>query len=117
MSRKTSRTIILLLGLALLMVMMYSAFAHDPLRPDLDKWYMSLHSKRGTPCCDISDAHAVAVDDWVTEDGHYKVKINDNWQEVPDDAVIEAPNLAGKALVWFGYGATRITCFMPGPMT
>lgn len=117
MSRKTSRTIIAALAIALLIAMAYSAFAHDPERPDLDHWYMSLHSKHGTPCCDISDAHAVAVDDWKTEDGHYKVKIDNNWQDVPDEAVIDAPNLAGKALVWFGYKSTKINCFMAGPMT
>lgn len=101
----------------LILVLSSHVYAHDPARPDLDSWYMSLHSKNHVPCCDISDAHAVAAEDWKTEDGHYMVMIDGDWKNVPDEALIDAPNLAGKALVWFGYHSTRITCFMPGPMT
>lgn len=95
----------------------FAAYSHDPEHPELNGWYMSLHSKNGIPCCDISDAHAVAADDWKTEGDHFMVMVGGNWQAVPVEAVVDGPNKAGKALVWFGFHSTRILCFMPGPMT
>lgn len=96
------------------------ARAHDPSRPDLDGWYMKLKSKQGVPCCDISDGHAVAPEDWKTEGGHYKVLLNDVWETVPDEAVLDQPNLAQRTIVWkvrTWDGTMKIVCFMPGPET
>lgn len=94
-------------------------YAHDPARPELNDWYHSLKSKSGMPCCDGSDSQAVAADDWKSVNGHYSVMIDGKWEEVPDRAVIEEPNLAQKALIWrresYMNGMT-ILCFMPGSM-
>jgi len=107
------------------------AFAHDHEHPDLDSWYMSLQSKEGHPCCDGpgKDATHVADIDWEAKDGHYRVRIDGKWYNVPDEAVIEGPNKDGRAIVWgypiTGYGADggreisdyHVRCFIPGAGT
>ena len=95
--------------------------AHDAARPELDGWYMGLTSKGKSPCCDGAEARHVADVDWETRGGHYRVRIDGQWIEVPDDAVVDGPNRDGRTLVWpyayFGDGSVHIRCFMPGSMT
>ena len=57
--------------------------------------------------------------DWETQDGHYRVRIDGDWVNVPDEAVITEPNRIGRAMVWpiRGYLGLSIRCFMPGSMT
>jgi hypothetical protein len=53
------------------------------------------------------------------KDGHYRVRLDTNWYDVPDDAVIGEPNRAGKTMVWPYYSNGKllyIRCFMPGDM-
>jgi hypothetical protein len=47
------------------------------------------------------------------------VRLYGEWVDVPDDAVVKQPNLAGRTMVWtYGMmGRTMIRCFMPGTMT
>lgn len=98
------------------------AQAHDHGRPELDGWFKGLSSGGGGPCCDGSDQQGLADIDWETKDGHYRVRIEDQWWDVPDDRVLKGPNLAGRTMVWPVYyrplGALRIEirCFMPGSM-
>ena len=94
------------------------AFAHDHLRPDLDGWFMSLHSGKG-PCCDGSDAMRLNDVDWEAKDGHYRVRLQGEWVDVPDDAVVDGPNRAGPTMVWPYYlngQMLGVRCFMPGAM-
>jgi len=96
------------------------AHAHDHERPELDSWYHGLHSKAQTWCCEGDEATHLADEDWESKDGHYRVRIDGAWVEVPDGAVIEAPNRDGRTLVWPYYldGQRRgVRCFMPGSMT
>lgn len=88
-------------------------YAASPLKP----WFDSLASKKGL-CCSDADGSAVSDADWETKDGHYRVKIEGEWFDVPDDALITEPNLYGKTMVWpiKGWGGLTIRCFMPGPM-
>jgi len=90
-------------------------FANSPLKG----WFESLHSKGGGPCCADADGSAVADADWDTRDGHYRVRLEGMWVEVPDDTVITEPNRAARTMVWpyFVNGRTFIRCFMPGSMT
>lgn len=90
-------------------------FANSPLKG----WFESLHSKSGGPCCADADGSAVADADWDTKDGHYRVRLQGEWVEVPDDSVITEPNRAGRTMVWPYYvnGRALIRCFMPGSMT
>jgi hypothetical protein len=95
-----------------------SAQAHDSGHPELNHWYESLHSGKG-PCCDGSDAKRVDDADWESKDGHYRVRIDGEWVDVPKEAVVDGPNLAGRAMVWPYYqdGHPRPRCFMPGSMS
>jgi hypothetical protein len=89
-------------------------YKNSPLKP----WFDSLKSGKG-PCCSNADGVAVSDPDWESKDGHYRVRIDNEWIDVPDDAVITQPNLAGRTMVWPIKGAlgTSIRCFMPGSMT
>ena len=94
-------------------------FANSPLHG----WFESLHSSKG-PCCSDADGTALSDVDWEARDGHYRVHIEDQWWDVPDEAVIREPNRAGRTMVWpiyfRGYNSqlrVEIRCFMPGTMT
>ncbi len=93
------------------------AQAHDHQHPELNAWYESLRSVKG-PCCDGSDAKRVDDADWDTKDGHYRVRLEGEWVDVPDEAVVAGPNRAGRTMVWPYYldGHPRPRCFMPGSM-
>jgi hypothetical protein len=86
--------------------------------PELHKWFEGLKSGKG-PCCSDADGSAVSDVDWETRDGHYRVRIEGEWVDVPDEAVITEPNRIGRAIVWpiKGYLGVTIRCFMPGSMT
>ena len=94
-------------------------YSNSPLK----KWFEDLHSGKG-PCCSDADGMALSDVDWKTEGDHYLVRIEGAWFDVPDQAVIREPNLAGRTMVWPTYywgpeGGLRvdIRCFMPGSMT
>ena len=90
-------------------------FANSPLK----EWFDRLASKNGL-CCAFADGVSVQDVDWDTQDGHYRVRIQGEWIEVPDAAVIIEPNRFGPAVVWpynDRYGNTQIRCFMPGAGT
>ena len=89
----------------------------------LHGWFESLHSSKG-PCCSDADGMALADVEWEAKDGHYRVRIEGKWWDVPDEAVIREPNRAGRTMVWPVYYGSRnetirvdIRCFMPGTMT
>jgi hypothetical protein len=86
--------------------------------PELHQWFESLRSGKG-PCCSDADGSAVSDVDWETAGGHYRVRLDGAWLEVPDEAVITEPNRIGRTMVWpiKGYLGTSIRCFMPGSMS
>jgi hypothetical protein len=90
-------------------------FANSPLK----EWFDRLASKNGL-CCAFADGVSVQDVDWDTQDGHYRVRMQGEWIEVPDAAVITEPNRFGPAVAWpynDRYGNTQIRCFMPGAGT
>ena len=95
-------------------------YADSPLKP----WFDHLASGRGL-CCSMADGETVADPDWDSKDGHFRVRLDGGWIEVPDDAVITEPNLFGRTMVWpirfegqnFEGQNIVIRCFMPGSMT
>ena len=93
------------------------ALAHDASRPELNEWFNKLASGMGL-CCSFADGFAVSDVDWESKEGHYRVRLENNWIDVPDDALITEPNRAARAMVWpmrFD-GQIYIRCFMPGSM-
>ena len=90
-------------------------YANSPLKP----WFDQLASGKGL-CCSMADGESVADPDWESKDGHYRVRLENTWIDVPDDALITEPNRAGRTMVWplrLFDGQISIRCFMPGSMT
>ena len=113
------RWIHFLAAVLMFFVMTAHAFAHDHSRPELNSWFMGLQSAKG-PCCDGSDAMRLDDVDWETRDGHYRVRVEGEWVDVPDGAVVVGPNRAGPTMVWpYRYNGklNQIRCFLPGSMT
>ena len=105
--------------LALILLLLCApVLAHDANHPELNSWFDHLASGKGL-CCSFVDGHAVADPDWDSKDGHYRVRLDNQWIDVPDDALITAPNRAGRTMVWTWYfnGKKEIRCFIPGSMT
>lgn len=103
-----------------------NARAHDAHRPELNDWFNRLESGRG-PCCSINDGTALADVDWESKGGKYRVRIDGQWIDVPDDAVITEPNRDGRTMVWpmprvfdsngnWGSFGITVRCFIVGPM-
>jgi hypothetical protein len=88
-------------------------YANSPLK----SWFDSLRSAKGL-CCSDADGSVVSDVDWESKDGHYRVRLEGQWVDVPDDAVITVPNRAGRTMVWPVKGASGISirCFLPGSM-
>ncbi len=84
-------------------------------------WFDSLASKKGL-CCSFADGITLKDVDWdITNDGHYKVRLDDGWHVVPDDALLTVPNKYGNAVIWpykeSAQGEWKIRCFIPGAGT
>lgn len=100
-------------------------YANSPLK----SWFDHLASGKGL-CCSMADGETVVDADWDSKDGHYRVRLDNRWIDVPDDAVITEPNLFGRTMVWpirfdaYDSNAHKvpgsqdivIRCFMPGSM-
>ncbi|MDB5621192.1 hypothetical protein [Tardiphaga sp.] len=107
----------------LLSLMLHSVAARDRgqfagASPELKSWFDSLRSAKG-PCCSDADGSAVSDVDWESRGGHYRVRLDGVWLDVPDEAVLTGPNRVGRTMVWpqVGTGGTSIRCFLPGSMT
>src|SRR3954471_4057637 len=82
-------------------------------------WFESLRNGSGMSCCSNADGTAVTDADWETKDGHYRVRLNNQWMAVTDKAVLPGPNKDGRTIVWPRPGpmGIEIICFIPGEMT
>jgi hypothetical protein len=117
------KTAPLTIGLALLALTSHLGHARDRgqygnANPELKAWFEGLKSGKG-PCCSDADGTAVSDVDWQSAGGHYRVRLDGEWVDVPDEAVITEPNRVGRTMVWplRGYLGLTIRCFMPGSMT
>jgi hypothetical protein len=95
-------------------------YANSPLK----SWFDQLASKKGL-CCSFADGFSLADVDWDVqcataagvEQCRYRVRLDGEWVEVPDEAVVTEPNRYGRAVVWpyrDTNGTTQIRCFLPG---
>ncbi|MGC1563776.1 MAG: hypothetical protein WA820_28555 [Bradyrhizobium sp.] len=111
----------LLLAIATLLAAGQPAHARDPegkyANSPLHGWFEQLASKKGR-CCSDADGMSLADVDWKSHDGHYRVQIDGEWVDVPDDAVVKEPNRAGRTMVWPTWldGHPQVRCFIPGTM-
>src|SRR4051812_35273779 len=86
-SNNANRAIPYCLGIGIVLLCVGSALAHDHSRPELNEWFDKLQSGKGL-CCSLSDGETVADPDWRTAHGHYQVRLDNEWIDVPEDAVI-----------------------------
>lgn len=100
-----------------------SASARDTNRyaqsdPEMHRWFEQLRSDRGDACCALSDGNTVRDADWRGVQGHFQVFLDDEWVDVPDAALVKAPNRNGRTVVWPYHedGRPSVRCFMPGSM-
>ena len=84
----------------------------------LKAWFDGLRSGKAL-CRSDADGFTVSDPDWESNNGHYRVRVDNEWIDVPDDAVIAEPNRSGRTMVWPVRGSLGISirCFMPGSMT
>src|ERR1700721_540660 len=112
---------------ALALLVFEPAFARDPdgryAKSPLKPWFEKLSSGKG-PCCSDADGSVVLDSDWESKDDHYRVRIRDEWWDVPAEAVITEPNKVGRTMVWPIYywngnslARVDIRGLMPGAMT
>ena len=110
---------LLLVGLAVLAAAL-SASAQPPVGADpnseLGKWFKSLKSNNGLPCCDVSDCRRVQAR---LTDGYYEALIDEHWARVPDDKIRHIENPTGQYVACYAYyDGTRdppphFFCFVP----
>lgn len=87
--------------------------------PEQRRWFESLHNRASIHCCADADGYDAQ---WDTQDGKYRVWGEQpgkpgRWVVVEDLAVVDGPNKAGVAKVWWGQakdGGLWVRCFMPG---
>ena len=88
--------------------------------PEMKAWFDSLKSGKGFLRCSDADRTAVSDVDWESQDGHYRVRLDGQWIDVPDDALITVPNRVGRTMVWpmpmIEGDTIKIRCLMPGGM-
>ncbi len=92
-------------------------YAGSPLK----SWFDQLASAKGL-CCSFADGVTIEDVDWDTGGtrGGYRVRLDGKWIDVPDTALVKAPNKFGPAVVWPYQdvaGVTQIRCFLPGAGT
>jgi hypothetical protein len=99
------------------------ALAAPPPDIDLDgpvhAWFERQRSVIGSWCCSVADGHILDPPDWRTSGGHYEVRIDQVWYDVPANSLRDpsgGPNPTGQAVVWWSRvgGEMVIHCFAPG---
>ncbi len=101
-----------------------AASARDPdgkysqANPEMHRWFEQLKSEKGELCCALSDGNTLRDTDWRSQNGHFQVFMENEWVNVPDAAVVKAPNRFGRTVVWPYHedGRPTVRCFMPGSM-
>jgi hypothetical protein len=95
-------------------------YKDSPLKP----WFDKLANRHGGLCCSFADGRTVEDPDVDMNGDHYRVRIDGQWVDVPDDALVDVPNKFGPAVVWpwtetmdGGESIIHIRCFMPGAGT
>ena len=116
-----SRSVAALAAGVLAVAVSMPLWAHDDGRyakmdPGMHAWFDRLASGKGL-CCSFADGFSIADVDWDTKDGRFRVRVDGQWIDVPDTAVVTEPNRFGPAVVRpyrDADGTTQIRCFLPG---
>jgi hypothetical protein len=86
----------------LISVAVLSASAQPPPGADpnseIAKWFKSLKSNDGHPCCDVSDCRRVEAR---LVNGSYEALVDDQWAKVPDAAIRRIENPTGQYIACY----------------
>jgi hypothetical protein len=111
---------------ALLLALSHSAHAADhgqlgPTPPEVKAWAGTLENKLRESCCSTADGWKPEEVEYDMKGNKYRVKIDGEWYDVPSEAVLDAPNRFGFAVVWYYRSwlngtkpSVSIRCFIPG---
>ncbi len=116
------------LALSLALLPSGSSLARDldghyaQMNPEMHKWFNGLANGKGGLCCSFADGRSLDDPDVDMNGDHYRVRIDGQWIDVPDDAIVKGPNKLGRPVVWpfETYDAESrtykpaIRCFLPG---
>jgi hypothetical protein len=86
------------------------------MNPATHAWFDHLASGKGL-CCSFADGFSIEDVDWDTDGARYRVRVDGQWIDVPEAAIVTEPNRFGPAVVWpyqDADGHTQIRCFLPG---
>src|SRR5262245_57841353 len=72
-----------------------------PTSPEVKAWANSLENKLGEGCCSTADGWKPQEVEYDIKESRYRVKIDGEWYDVPQDAVLQVPNRFGFAVVWY----------------
>ncbi|HTI88383.1 MAG TPA: hypothetical protein VL966_17410 [Alphaproteobacteria bacterium] len=107
---------LLVAGLPLVVAFVGGAVGAPP--PDSDgslhTWYEGLKQPgTNSPCCSISDCHALDDADWRETDSGYEVRIRGAWVRVPPQRILsQRENPTGRAVACFNETTRIIYCFV-----
>jgi hypothetical protein len=113
---------ITIIAVAVMLISSAAALARDDGRyanEPLHEWFDQLASGKGL-CCSFADGQSIADVDWDVVHGRYRVRLQGQWIDVPEAALVTQPNRYGPAVVWpylDADGQTQIRCFLPGAGT
>ncbi len=81
--------------------------------PELRQWFGTLHNQSKQLCCADADGYDAQ---WDTSGNSYRVFSPEGWVVVPPEAIIDVPNKAMVAKVWWAFdkGKRTVRCFIPG---
>lgn len=84
---------------------------HDP---ETSAWFNSLHSPKGTPCCDYADGMRIEDPAYKeNDDGSFDIELGSEVIHVGSEKVIRGTNKVGYAILWRMMNK-EVTCFLPG---
>lgn len=110
----------------LLVALSHAAHAADhgqlgPTSPEVKAWAGTLENKLRESCCSTADGWKPEEVEYDMRGNKYRVKIDGEWYDVPSEAVLDAPNKFGFAVVWYYRSwlngtkpSVSIRCFIPG---
>lgn len=89
--------------------------------PKLHEWFDKLQSAGGSLCCSLTDGRTIDDPDIDYSGKMCKsaicVRVDGQWLDVPDSAIVKVPNIYGRAVVWpmtTAGGKAYVRCFLPG---
>jgi hypothetical protein len=102
-----------------------AAYGAPPPGTDFDspthEWFEGQFSVNRDWCCNVSDGHILADNEWRQDTDHYSVRIKGVWYPIEAASLRDpagGPNPTGSAIAWYNVdvetGAVKIYCFAPG---